>query len=59
MRCGAPDNVIALGEQRVAESLQEERDHVDEIHLGESEVDCEFIGDRLVVQQRCEVLLCG
>ena len=48
------DHVLALGEQRVAESLQDERCEVDEIHLGEGDVGREFIGGRLVVQQLCD-----
>ena len=50
----AQDNVLTLGEQRVAESLQDERGEVDEIHRGGGEVAREFIGVRLVVQQLCD-----
>ena len=45
----APDDVVALGEQSVAESLQYARVEVDETHLGDGEVARESIGDRLVV----------
>ena len=47
----APDHVRALGEQRVAELLQDGQGEVVEIHLGECEVGHEFIGVRLVVRQ--------
>ena len=50
----APDKVLAIGDQRVAESFQDEGGEVDEISLGESNVLHEFIGVRLVVQQLCD-----
>ena len=34
----APDNVLALGEQRVAEPLQDEWGEVGAVHLGEGDV---------------------
>ena len=49
-----PDHVLTLGEQPVAESLQEERGDVDEFYRGEGDVGREFIGVRLVVQQMCD-----
>ena len=45
----APDDVVALGEQSVAEPLQDERGEMVEIHLGDGEVARGSIGDRLVV----------
>ena len=50
----APDNVLALGEQRVAEPLRDEWGEVDEVHLGELEVGQQILRDRLVVQQLCD-----
>ena len=43
------DDVVALGEQSVAEPLQDERGEMVEIHLGDGVVARESIGDRLVV----------
>ena len=48
----AHDNVLALREHRVVESLQDELDEVDVVNLGEGRVARKFIGVRLVVQQR-------
>ena len=50
----APDNVVVVGEQHVAESFQDERGDVDEIHVGGDEVRREFIGDQLVANQLCD-----
>ena len=45
----APDDVVAPGEQSVAESLRDAMGEMVEIHLGDGEVARESIGDRLVV----------
>ena len=46
-----PDKVLAFGEERVAESLQDEWGEVGEAHLGDGQVRHEFIGVRLFVHQ--------
>ena len=55
----SPDDVLELGQQRVAESLQDEGGEVDEIHLGGGEVRREFVGVWFVVQQLESVLSRG
>ena len=50
----AQDNVITLGEERVAESFQDEWREGGETHHGEGEVGNEFIDVRLVVQRLCD-----